>query len=345
MYNVLVVDGRGASQAIIAAKIIQIINERLQENSNKDIAKHFDYVVASSTSSLPAALLASGKNPEKVFSEVKDKFYDSFSHNKKKGSYYVCSFVDKNWNKITNYLKSFIWDLDKIKPYTQREFNELFKDFPDLKIKDTQIPLTLLAAKNNGKIISHCFSNKETKLSDAVKSSVAEKYYFPHHEINKHGYFDYSFISKSSLEQGLYCLKKSENLTDQLFNVVQISFDNLNLEDYLKGKKLSAEKYYDIKASINNDYSSGKFLEGAFWKILVTEGNGISKDLHKFDKILNEQEIINIIEASTICYNLDGEYNCKPFFEGLDELINNGLMNNKAHEYIIDSILDTLNAC
>ncbi|RST62453.1 hypothetical protein [Candidatus Aquarickettsia rohweri] len=86
-------------------------------------------------------------------------------------------------------------------------------------------------------------------------------------------------------------------------------------------------------------------MEGAFWKILVTEGNGISKDLHKFDKILNEQEIINIIETSKICHNLDGEYNCKPFFEGLDELINDGLINNKAHEYIIDSILDKLNAC
>ena len=345
MYNVLVVDGRGASQALIAAKIIQIINERLQENSNKDIAKYFDYVVASSTSSLSTALLLTGKNPEKVFSEVKDKFYDSFPHNKKEGSYYVCSFVDKNWNKITNYLKSFIWDLDKIKPYKQGEFNELFKDFPDVKIKDTQIPLTLLAAKNNGKIVSHCFSNKEMKLADAVKASVAENYHFPPYVINKNGYFDYSFISKSSLEQGLYCLKKSENLTDQLLNVIQISFDNLNLQDYLKDKKLSSDKFYDIKSSINNDYSSGKFLEGAFWKILVTEGNGISKDLHKFDKILNEQEMTNIIKTSKICHNLDGEYNCKPFFEGLDELINDGLIDNKAHENMVDSILDMLNAC
>ena len=345
MYNILVVDGRGAAQALIVAKIIQIVNEKLKEDSNKDFTKYFDYIIASSTSSLPAALLSTGKNPEKIFSEVKDKFYDGFSNNKKEGDYYVCSFVDKYWNKMTDFFKSFVWDLDKLKIYTQEEFDKLFKDFPDLKIKDSKIPLTLLAAKNDGKIISHCFSNKEMKLDDAVKASVAESSYFPPHVIGKHGYFDYSFISKSSLESGLYCLKKTEKLADQLLNVVQISFDNLNLQDYLKDKKLSAEKFYDIKASINNGYSSGKFLEGAFWKILVTEGNGISKDIHKFDKIPSDQKIEKIIATSKICHNLDGEYNCKSFFEGIDELINDGLIHNKAHENMIDSILENLDGC
>ena len=145
----------------------------------------------------------------------------------------------------------------------------------------------------------------------------------------------------------MHCLKKVEKLTDQLFKVVKISFGNLNLKDYIKEGKITNEKLLDIKTSISQDYEKldDKFLHGNFWHILVAGENGISKDLHKFDKILNEDEIQAIIKDSKICNNLEGKYTCKSFEEGFDEFIQDGLMNNEAFGEAVDKLISDLDNC
>ena len=44
MYNILSANGRGATQALIATKIIQIIDEKLGKSVGEGVIKHFDYI-------------------------------------------------------------------------------------------------------------------------------------------------------------------------------------------------------------------------------------------------------------------------------------------------------------
>jgi len=78
MYNILSVDGRGATQALIATKIIQIIDARLKHNTGEGVTKHFDHIASSSTTAFPAALIAHGYTPKKTYEIVKTEFLHSF---------------------------------------------------------------------------------------------------------------------------------------------------------------------------------------------------------------------------------------------------------------------------
>jgi patatin-like phospholipase/acyl hydrolase len=78
MYNILSVDGRGATQALIATKIIQIIDEKLKKSTGEGVIKHFDQIASSSTTAFPAALIAHGYTPKKTYEIVKTEFLHSF---------------------------------------------------------------------------------------------------------------------------------------------------------------------------------------------------------------------------------------------------------------------------
>ena len=109
MYNVLSVEGRGAIQALVVAKIIQIIDKKLNKETSGGLLNHLDHIVSSSTTSFPASLLACGKDSEKIFNEVKGKFYEVFSHDKVQynGSFPLDFFVkpfDRKIQRIGTYL-------------------------------------------------------------------------------------------------------------------------------------------------------------------------------------------------------------------------------------------------
>jgi hypothetical protein len=186
-------------------------------------------------------------------------------------------------------------------------------------------------------------------LLDAVKSCIADKLHFSPHVLNKQGYFDHSFISKSSLGTSLSYITKAQNLTDHSLFVVNISFDNLNTADYLKTKsvqsKISPVNLLDIKISSGEDINinANRFLKGNFWSIIVTQEGGILEEVHKFDEILGDAKIASIIDGSKICSNAADE--CKPFYEVIDQMISDGLLHNTSIADEIDAITKELNDC
>ena len=83
MYNILSVDGRGATQALIATKIIQIIDDKLKKSAGDGVIKYFDHIASSSTTALSAALIAHGYTPKKTYEMVKDSFSNVFESDNK----------------------------------------------------------------------------------------------------------------------------------------------------------------------------------------------------------------------------------------------------------------------
>ena len=99
------------------------------------------------------------------------------------------------------YIKYISINSDKIKSYTLDNFDYLLKSCSKVNMEDSKIPLLLLSAKNSQKLETHYFSStcdKDVSLLDAVKSCIADKLHFSPHILDKQGYFDHSFISKSS---------------------------------------------------------------------------------------------------------------------------------------------------
>ncbi len=238
--------------------------------------------------------------------------------------------------------------------YTLDYLDNLFKYSPEKTMEEntmgeSKVPLLLLSAKNSQKLETHYFSStvdKDMLLSEVIKSCIADKLHFPPHELNKQGYLDHSFISKSSLGESLSYITKTQNLTDHSLLVVNIGFDNLNIKDYLKTEatndKISATALLDIKMSsdVDMNINANRFLKGNFWNIVVTQENGILKEVHKFDNILDDAKIENIIKNSKICSNIWDE--CKPFYEGIDELISPGLLNNSSLISELDALIKEL---
>ncbi len=330
MYNILSVDGRGATQALIATKIIQIIDEKLKQITGAGI-KHFDHISASSTASFPIALIAYTQNPKETYDIVKNDFQN------------VLEPIDTSSNYLTYYFNTIKSKMQT--PYTLDHLDDLLKNFSKISMGESKIPLLLLAAKNSHKLETHYFSStvdKDMSLSEVIKSCVADKLHFPAHKLTNQGYFDHSFISKSSLGESLSYITKTQNLTDHSLLVVNIGFDNLNIRDYLKTEatkdKISPTNLLDIKMSsgVDMNINANRFLKGNFWNIVVTQENGILKEVHKFDNILDDAKIESIIKSSKICSNIKDK--CTPFYEGIDELINDGLLNNSS----LTSELDTL---
>ena len=212
MYNILSINGIGANHTLIATKILQKIEKKLKEKTGENLMKHFDHIIASSTASLAASLIA--------FEGTTKKTYE----------------------KITNNLKT---TFDNIKQsYTSDDLDKLLKDFPDVKMSTAKIPLLMLAAKNEGKIVAHYFStseNNDIQLFSALKASIAYTLKFPSQIIDNKGYFDYSFIGKSLLLSVLAHIQKFQNIIlNQLF-VTYIDFDNPNIKDY----SLKSDQYFE----------------------------------------------------------------------------------------------------
>ena len=330
MYNILSVDGRGATQALIATKIIQIIDEKLKQITGAGI-KHFDHISASSTASFPIALIAYTQNPKETYDIVKNDF-----QNVLEPIYTSSNYLTYYFNTIKSKMQT---------PYTLDHLDDLLKNFSKISMGESKIPLLLLSAKNSHKLETHYFSStvdKDMSLSEVIKSCVADKLHFPAHKLTNQGYFDHSFISKSSLGESLSYITKTQNLTDHSLLVVNIGFDNLNITDYLKTEaikdKISPTNLLDISMSSgeNMNINANRFLKGNFWNIVVTQENGILNEVHKFDNILDDAKIEFIIKSSKICSNIKDK--CTPFYEGIDELINDGLLNNSS----LTSELDTL---
>ena len=194
---------------------------------------------------------------------------------------------------------------DKIKSYTLDNFGDSLKSCSKLNMGESKIPLLLLAAKNSQKLETHSFSSthdKDVSLLDAVKSCIADKLHFLPHVLKNQGYFDHSFISKSSLGTSLSYITKTQNLTDPSLFVVNIDFANLNITDYFKTEmmqsKISPGNLLDITLSSGEDMNihANRFLKGNFWNIVVTQEEGILGEVHKFDKILDDSKIESIIE-------------------------------------------------
>ena len=147
----------------------------------------------------------------------------------------------------------------------------------------------------------------------------------------------------------LYSITKTRNLTDHSLFVVNIAFANLNITDYFKTEmmqsKISPSNLLDITLSSGEDMNihANRFLKGNFWSIVVTQGDGILEEVHKFDKILDDDKIENIIKGSKICSNAADE--CKPFYEGIDQMISDGLLDNTSIADEIDTITKELNDC
>ncbi|MBY0581094.1 MAG: patatin-like phospholipase family protein [Rickettsiales bacterium] len=346
MYNILSVDGRGATQALIVTKITQIIDEKLKQHSGVGIIKHFDHISASSTASLPVALIAHGYDPKKTYEIVKNTFKNAFisSYEPKETNHFYNKAINFFKNAYKKYANS-----DQMKFYTLDHLDDLLKDFPKINMGESKIPLLLLSAKNSHKLETHYFSStvyKDMPLSDVIKSCVADKLYFPAHKLTNQGYFDHSFISKSSLEASLSYISTTKNLNDHSFLVVKIGFDNLNITDYLKTEaikdKISPINLLDISMSSGEDMDihANRFLKGNFWNIVVTQENGILEELHKFDKILDDAKIESIIKSSKICNNI--MYECESFHEGIDALIKDGLLNNPSLANELDTLINEL---
>jgi hypothetical protein len=338
MYNILSVDGRGATQALIATKIIQIIDEKLKQITGVGI-KHFDHISASSTASFPIALIAYTQNPKETYNTVKNNFQNVLEPTDTSSNYltyYFNTIKSKMQTPYTSKMQT---------PYTLDHLDDLLKNFSKISMGESKIPLLLLSAKNSHKLETHYFSStvdKDMSLSEVIKSCIADKLHFPAHKLTNQGYFDHSFISKSSLEESLSYITKTQNLTDHSLLVVNIGFDNLNIRNYLKTEatkdKISPTNLLDIKMSsgVDMNVNANRFLKGNFWNIVVTQENGILNEVHKFDNILDDAKIESIIKSSKICSNIKDK--CTPFYEGIDELINDGLLNNSS----LTSELDTL---
>ena len=342
MYNILSEDGRGATQALIATKIIQIIDDKLKKSAGDGVIKYFDHIASSSTTALSAALIAHGYTPKKTYEMVKDSFSNVFESDNK-------SFISKIKDLYIKYISI---NSDKIKSYTLDNFDYLLKSCSKVNMEDSKIPLLLLSAKNSQKLETHYFSStcdKDVSLLDAVKSCIADKLHFSPHILDKQGYFDHSFISKSSLGASLSYITKTQNLTDPSLFVVNIDFANLNITDYFKTEmmqsKISPGNLLDITLSSGEDMNihANRFLKGNFWNIVVTQEEGILGEVHKFDKILDDSKIESIIEGSKICSNAAEE--CKPFYEGIDQMISDGLLDNTSIADEIDTITKELNDC
>lgn len=342
MYNILAVDGRGPTQALIATKIIRIIDEKLNQHSGMGVIKHFDQIASSSTASFPTALISHGYDPKETYKIVENAFKNAFI------SPYEPKEINHFYNKVINFFKNAYKkyaNSDKIKFYTLHHLDDLLKDFPKINMGESKIPLLLLSAKNSHKLETHYFSstvNKDISLSEVIKSCVADKLHFPAHKLTNQGYFDHFFISKSSLGESLSYITKTQNLTDHSLLVVNIGFDNLNITDYLKTEaikdKISPTNLLDISMSSgeNMNINANRFLKGNFWNIVVTQENGILEEVHKFDNILDDAKIESIIKSSKICSNIEDK--CTSFYEGIDKLIKDGLLNNSS----LTSELDTL---
>lgn len=329
MYNILSVDGRGVTQALIATKIIQIIDDKLKQCTGEGVIKHFDHIASSSTAAFPAALIAHAYTPQKTYETVKNSFHAIFKP--------VDTSCDSLQCWFTNCIEYIYPNSDKTKLYTLDNLNDLLKNFRNVHLGESKIPLLLLSAKNSQKLETCYFSSKYDKdalLSDAVKSCIADKLHFPPYSLEGQGYFDHSFISKSSLGSTLSYITKDLNLTDSSLLVVNIGFDNLNTTDYLQTEttqnKVSSSDHLEINLSSSEDVNinAGRFLKGNFWNIVITQGQGILAEVHKFDKILDDDKIENIIKGSKICNNTTDE--CISFEEGIDQLINDGLINNSS---------------
>lgn len=147
----------------------------------------------------------------------------------------------------------------------------------------------------------------------------------------------------------LYSITKTQNLTDHSLFVVNISFDNLNITDYLKTEttqnKISPDNLLDITIASGEDINvnANRFLKGNFWSIVVTQEEGILEEVYQFDKILDDAKIENIIAGAKICSNAKEE--CTPFHEGIDQLISDGLLHNTSIADEIDTIIKELNDC
>lgn len=149
---------------------------------------------------------------------------------------------------------------DKIKSYTLDNFGDLLKNCSKVNMGESKIPLLLLAAKNSQKLETHYFSSiydKDVSLLDAIKSCIADELHFLPHVLKNQGYFDHSFISKSSLGTSLSYITKAQNLTDHSLFVVSIDFANLNIIDYFKTEmmqnKISSDNLLDITLSSGED--------------------------------------------------------------------------------------------
>ena len=342
MYNILSVDGRGAVQALIATKIILIIDEILMKSTGDGVIKHFDHIASSSTTAFPAALIAHGYTPEKTYEIVKTSFSNVFESDSK-GFLGRLKDLYKKWT---------FSNPDKIKSYSLDRFDDLLMSCSKLNMGESKIPLLLLAAKNSQKLETHYFSSthdKDASLLDAIKSCIADKLHFSPHVLKNQSFFDHSFISKSSLGSSLSYITKAQDLTDHSLFVVNISFDNLNITDYLKTEttqdKISPSNLLDITIASGEDINvnANRFLKGNFWSIIITQEQGILEEVHKFDKILDDAKIENIIAESKICNNTTEK--CIPFHEGIDQMINEGLIHNTSITNEIDAIIKELNDC
>ena len=352
MYNILSVDGRGATQALIATKIIQIIDEKLRKSVGEGVIKHFDYITSSSTTAFPAALIAHGYTPKKTYEVVKNSFHTIFESADTSWDSYQGKFNKMKTMLQDSFKKYACTNYDKIKSYTLDNFDDLPRSCSKVNMGESKIPLLLLAAKNSQKLETHYFSStydKDVSLLDAVKSCIADKLHFSPHILDKQGYFDHSFISKSSLGASLSYITKAQDLTDHSLFVVNISFDNLNITDYFKTEmmqsKISPSNLLDITIASGEDINvnANRFLKGNFWNIVVTQEKGILEEVHKFDKILDDDKIENIIEGAKICSNAADE--CKPFYEVIDQMISDGLLHNTSIADEIDAITKELNDC
>ena len=154
---------------------------------------------------------------KKTYEIVKTEFLNVFESVDTSCGSYQCGFNEIKIKIQDLYKKYVSINSDKIKSYTLDNFDYLLKSCSKVNMEDSKIPLLLLSAKNSQKLETHYFSStcdKDVSLLDAVKSCIADKLHFSPHILDKQGYFDHSFISKSSLGTSLSYITKAQNLTD-----------------------------------------------------------------------------------------------------------------------------------